>query len=73
MATVRGRKHLERRRALIADKLSELDLEDNRPHTPVCGSSGTPPRPYRELEIIRIISAWRASKRQGELYEQGRG
>jgi uncharacterized DUF497 family protein len=28
---------------------------------------------YREPDIIRMISAWRANKRQGELYEEGRG
>ena len=27
---------------------------------------------YREPDIIRIISAWKANRRQGELYEKGR-
>jgi uncharacterized DUF497 family protein len=27
---------------------------------------------YREPDIIRVISAWKASKRQGEVYEEGR-
>lgn len=27
---------------------------------------------YREPDIIRMISAWKASKRQRELYEEGR-
>ena len=27
---------------------------------------------YVESEIIRVISAWKANKRQGELYEEGR-
>ncbi len=27
---------------------------------------------YREPDIIRIISAWKANKRQGEQYEEGR-
>ena len=27
---------------------------------------------YREPDIIRLISAWRANKRQRELYEEGR-
>jgi uncharacterized DUF497 family protein len=27
---------------------------------------------YREPDIIRIISAWKANKRQRELYEKGR-
>ena len=28
---------------------------------------------YREPDIIRVISAWKANKRQGELYEKDRG
>jgi uncharacterized protein len=28
---------------------------------------------YREPDIVRMLSAWRANKRQGELYEKGRG
>ena len=28
---------------------------------------------YREPDIIRVISAWRANKRQRVLYERGRG
>jgi len=28
---------------------------------------------YVEPDIIRVISAWKANKRQGELYEEGRG
>jgi len=28
---------------------------------------------YREPDIIRVLSAWRANRRQGELYEEGRG
>ncbi len=28
---------------------------------------------YREPDIIRVISAWQASKRQRALYEEGRG
>jgi uncharacterized DUF497 family protein len=28
---------------------------------------------YREPDIIRVISAWKASKRQRALYEEGRG
>jgi uncharacterized DUF497 family protein len=27
---------------------------------------------YVEPDIIRVISAWKANKRQGELYEEGR-
>ena len=27
---------------------------------------------YREPDIIRVLSAWRANRRQGELYEEGR-
>ena len=27
---------------------------------------------YAEPDIIRVISAWKANKRQGELYEEGR-
>jgi len=27
---------------------------------------------YREPDIIRVISAWKANKRQRELYEEGR-
>ena len=27
---------------------------------------------YVERDIIRVISAWKANKRQGELYEEGR-
>ena len=27
---------------------------------------------YREPEIFRVISAWKANKRQGVLYEKGR-
>jgi uncharacterized DUF497 family protein len=27
---------------------------------------------YAEQDIIRVISAWKANKRQGELYEKGR-
>ena len=27
---------------------------------------------YVEPDIIRVISAWKATKRQGELYEEGR-
>jgi uncharacterized DUF497 family protein len=27
---------------------------------------------YREADIIRMISAWKANKRQRELYEEGR-
>jgi uncharacterized DUF497 family protein len=27
---------------------------------------------YGESDIIRVISAWKANKRQGELYEEGR-
>lgn len=28
---------------------------------------------YREPDIIRVISAWKANKRQEEMYEKGRG
>jgi len=28
---------------------------------------------YREPDIIRVLSAWRANRWQGELYEEGRG
>lgn len=28
---------------------------------------------YRERDIIRLLSAWRANKRQREVYEKGRG
>jgi uncharacterized DUF497 family protein len=28
---------------------------------------------YREPDIIRVISAWKANRRQGALYEKGRG
>ena len=28
---------------------------------------------YREPDIIRMLSAWRANKRQREVYEKGRG
>jgi len=28
---------------------------------------------YVEPDIIRVISAWKANKRQEELYEEGRG
>ena len=28
---------------------------------------------YREPDIIRMLSAWRANKRQREAYEKGRG
>ena len=28
---------------------------------------------YREPDIIRVIAAWKASKRQRVLYEKGRG
>lgn len=28
---------------------------------------------YEELDIIRVISAWKANKRQRERYEEGRG
>ena len=28
---------------------------------------------YQEPDIIRVISAWKANKRQRELYEEGRG
>ena len=28
---------------------------------------------YRELDIIRVLSAWRANKPQRERYEKGRG
>lgn len=28
---------------------------------------------YREPNIIRMLSAWRANKRQREVYEKGRG
>ena len=28
---------------------------------------------YAKQDIIRVISAWKANKRQGELYEKGRG
>jgi uncharacterized DUF497 family protein len=28
---------------------------------------------YREPDIIRVLSAWRANRRQRELYEEGRG
>jgi uncharacterized DUF497 family protein len=28
---------------------------------------------YRRPDIIRVISAWKANKRQGEAYEEGRG
>jgi uncharacterized DUF497 family protein len=28
---------------------------------------------YREPDIARMLSAWRANKRQEELYEKGRG
>ncbi len=27
---------------------------------------------YREPDIIRVLSAWRANRRQRELYEEGR-
>jgi uncharacterized DUF497 family protein len=27
---------------------------------------------YREPDVIRVISAWKANKRQKELYEEGR-
>ena len=27
---------------------------------------------YREPDVLRVISAWRANKRQRELYEEGR-
>ena len=27
---------------------------------------------YAKQDIIRVISAWKANKRQGELYEKGR-
>ena len=27
---------------------------------------------YREPDVIRVISAWKANKRQRELYEEGR-
>ena len=27
---------------------------------------------YREPDIIRVLSAWRANRRQKELYEKGR-
>lgn len=27
---------------------------------------------YREPDVLRLISAWRANKRQRELYEEGR-
>ena len=27
---------------------------------------------YREPDIIRVLSAWRANRRQRELYEKGR-
>ena len=27
---------------------------------------------YREPDVIRVISAWKANKRQGELYEKDR-
>jgi hypothetical protein len=27
---------------------------------------------YREADIIRVISAWKASKRQRDTYEEGR-
>jgi uncharacterized protein len=27
---------------------------------------------YREPDIIRVISAWKANKRQGKVYEKGR-
>lgn len=27
---------------------------------------------YQESDIIRVISAWKPNKRQGELYEEGR-
>ena len=26
---------------------------------------------YREPDVIRVISAWKANRRQGELYEKG--
>jgi len=28
---------------------------------------------YREPDVVRVISAWRANKRQEVLYEKGRG
>ena len=28
---------------------------------------------YREPDVIRVISAWKANKRQRELYEEARG
>lgn len=28
---------------------------------------------YREPDVIRVISAWRASRRQRDTYEEGRG
>jgi uncharacterized protein len=28
---------------------------------------------YRGPDTVRMLSAWRANKRQGELYEKGRG
>lgn len=28
---------------------------------------------YREPDVVRVISAWKANKRQRELYEEGRG
>ncbi len=27
---------------------------------------------YREADVIRVISAWKANKRQGKTYEKGR-
>ena len=28
---------------------------------------------YREPDVVRLISAWKANKRQRDLYEEGRG